>query len=277
MTSEGPVQWCSDKEYVEDLWRRRDDPHVEELNQLITTFRAQHPGRFMPFIAPTFGGRNARLLALFQEPGPKTVPSNVGSGMLCIENDDPTAARHKALLAEYKIDTSDVVSWNAHPWYNPQSDADRTPAEELAATRMLSRVLSLLPNLRVVMLHGHAARNAWARLENYTPVDTQVGPMVLPGRVHTRRIRAINSWHLSPRVVDPATKTAEEVARFNREIDKSFLEATAILRGPGGASWLAWDPDDPWFVPTYEPDPWEVPRQSDRPYLPDERVEEPPF
>lgn len=271
------MQWCSDQSYVEDLLRRRNDEPVGELNQFVDKLRAQYPDRFVPYIAPTFGGTNARLLALFQAPGPKTVPANGGSGMLCIENDDPTAARHKAFLSGYKIDTCDVVSWNSYPWYSPDPDPDRSPSDELAATRALSRFLSMLPNLKVVMLHGNVAREAWDRLDRYTPVDTDFGPRVLPGRVHTRRVRAIDSWHLSPRVVDPKSKTPEQIARFSREIHESFQEATAILRGPGGAPWLAWDPDDPWFVPTYEPDPWQVPSQPGGPYLPDERIDEPPF
>ncbi|ETT24128.1 Uracil-DNA glycosylase superfamily [Rhodococcus rhodochrous ATCC 21198] len=244
------MQWGADQPYVADLLRRRGDAHVGDLNEFVDKLRLQYPDRFVPYVAPTFGGVNARLLALFQEPGPKTVPANGGSGMLCIDNDDRTAARHKAFLAEYMIDICDVVSWNAYPWLSPDTGKNRSVEEELAATRALSRFLTMLPNLKVVMLHGHVARNAWRRLEEYTPVDTKYGPAILPGRVHTNRVRAIDSWHLSPRVVNPRFRTPEEIARFTHEIHESFAEAVAVLRGPSGAPWLTWDPDHPWSTPS---------------------------
>lgn len=241
------VQWCSDERYVKDLLRRRYSGPVGELNEFVDKLRVQYPDRFVPYIAPTFGGWNARLLALAQDPGPKTVPSNGGSGMLCVENDDPTATRHKSFLAEYGIDVCDVVAWNSCPWTAEDSKGSRSKDEELASTRALSRFLTMLPNLKVVMLHGKVAREAWERLEQYTPLATEHGPSVLPGRVHTQRIYPIKSWHLSAKVVDPRTKTAAEIERFNREIHESFADAAKYLRD---SPEVFWDPEDPWNFDT---------------------------
>lgn len=230
------MQWCSDEAYAHDLRGRCwTAPHVAPLNQFVDELRVIHPDRYVPYIAPTFGGTNARVLALFQDPGPMTFPENGGSGMLCIENDDEMSARHKAFLAEYKIDTCDVVTWNAYPWFGANwyaSKKNRTPTDDIAATRTLSRFLSMLPNLRVVMLHGVVAREAWARLADYTPLDLQWAPEVEPGWVHTQNLHAIDSWHMSPAVVDPKLRTPEQIVKFTRELHDSFAEAAAELRDP---------------------------------------------
>ncbi|MCA4997308.1 hypothetical protein HWD35_21525 [Tsukamurella tyrosinosolvens] len=99
------MQWCSNQLYREDLLRRRYDSHVRPINKLVDQLRIEQPDKFIPYVAPTYGGTNARLLALLQDPGPKTDPRNAnGSGMLCIENDDESAARYKMFLAGAGID-----------------------------------------------------------------------------------------------------------------------------------------------------------------------------
>ncbi|SEB29090.1 hypothetical protein SAMN04490239_0188 [Rhodococcus koreensis] len=244
------MQWCADESYARDLLGRRYDPHVAPINHFVDMLRRVHPDRFIPYVAPTFGGTNARMLALFQDPGPMTNPRNPrGSGMLCVENADETAARHKSFLAEYKIDTCDILSWNAYPWYGSNlygNKKDRTRADELAATRALSQLLSMLPNLEVVMLHGVIAKKAWARLDEYTPVEVGGAPEVEPGWVHTSKVHLVHSWHLSPRVVDPETKTPEQVERFTRELHESFADAAAHLRRDR-------DPWDPWSLSPDQP------------------------
>lgn len=230
------AQWCSDASYVEDLKRRCfAAPHVRPLNLLVDELRAVYPDRFVPYVAPTFGGTNARLLSLFPSPGPATLPATGGSGMLCIENDDPMSARHKALLSEYKVDVCDVVTWNAYPWFGSQWFDDknfRTKRNEISAMRALSRFLSLLPNLEVVMIHGTVARKAWVKLTEYTPVEFSYAPRVEPGAVHTSRLPTIETWHTSPAVVDPRHRTSAEIVRFTRELHEAFGEAAAILRKP---------------------------------------------
>lgn len=153
--------------------------------------------------------------------------------MLCVDNADQTAARHKMFLSEYKIDICDILTWNAYPWYGANWYGDkknRTPADELAATRALSRLLTMLPNLEVVMLHGVVAKKMWNRLGDYTPLEIDGGPEIEPGSFYTSTVHRVDSWHLSPRVVDPETKTPEQVERFTRELHESFAEAAAYLR-----------------------------------------------
>jgi hypothetical protein len=73
------------------------------------------------------------------------------SGFLCPENDDATAERYATMLDEAAIAVSDILGWNAYPWY-----INRAPraAELEVGVEPLRRLCGLLPELRVVMLHG---------------------------------------------------------------------------------------------------------------------------
>ncbi len=53
--------------------------------------RAQRPRWYVPDFDPASGGIESRVLFLFEKPGPMTDDSK-GSGLLCVCNDDPTAA-----------------------------------------------------------------------------------------------------------------------------------------------------------------------------------------
>ena len=76
---------------------------------------------------------------------------------MCPENDDGAAERYATMLDEAGIAVSDILGWNAYPWY-----INRAPraAELEAGVEPLRRLCDLLPDLRDVMLHGVSARTA---------------------------------------------------------------------------------------------------------------------
>ncbi|RYF60573.1 MAG: uracil-DNA glycosylase [Comamonadaceae bacterium] len=225
-----PAQRCADPAYVRELERRIYDPHVKPINQLVDQLRAEHPNRFVPYVAPTFGGTNARLLALFQSPGPRADPRMGGSGMLCVENDDPTAARHKGYLELYDIDVRDVVSWNTFPW--PGNDKYRSLKEQRLATEALEQLLELLPDLEVVMLHGRVAQDAWERLRQHNPYAAG-------------RFCIIETYHTSARLVDPQHNSQSRIDKYESSLHNAFDEASIRLQGRGErAAWSDSDPRD---------------------------------
>ncbi|MFZ2175656.1 MAG: hypothetical protein WAW17_16785, partial [Rhodococcus sp. (in: high G+C Gram-positive bacteria)] len=58
-----PSQLCADPTYVRELQRHVFDPHVKPINELVDRLRIEHPDSFVPYVAPTYGGVNARVLA----------------------------------------------------------------------------------------------------------------------------------------------------------------------------------------------------------------------
>ena len=92
-------------------------PHIAPVNALVDEL-ADHAGRgWVPYVAPVYGGVNARVLNIQRDPGPKTHKELGGSGFLCLENDDATAERFANLLDEVGIKVSETLPWNAYPWY----------------------------------------------------------------------------------------------------------------------------------------------------------------
>jgi hypothetical protein len=68
-------------------------PHIEPFNRLVDEVSTAIER--LPYVARQYGGVEARLLALFRDPRPKT-QRGTGSGR-CIENDDPLADRYSNL------------------------------------------------------------------------------------------------------------------------------------------------------------------------------------
>ena len=92
---------------------------------------------WMPYVAPCHGGVDARVLSVLRDPGPKTAEQG-GSGFLCIDNDDPTAARQVEAFAAVGIDVADSVvllqgrdaqdGWRRLTPRDPRTDMDPSVA-----------------------------------------------------------------------------------------------------------------------------------------------------
>lgn len=66
------------------------------------------------------GGIAARVLFLFEKPGPMTalVGRREGSGFISRDNDDPTAEAIWQFMREAEIPREEAVLWNVIPWWN---------------------------------------------------------------------------------------------------------------------------------------------------------------
>ncbi|MGX6512518.1 GreA/GreB family elongation factor [Rhodococcus sp. SJ-2] len=203
-------QRCSDKAYRDEMYSRRADPNVRSINSYVDQLRSERPGVFIPYVAPTYGGVHARLLTLMQDPGPKTDPANHnGSGMICLENADLTAARQKYFMGQAGIDVSQIVSWNAYPWPKPHPQTD---ASDRAAAAALRGFLELLPHLEVVILNGVVARRVWR-------VMNELDPLIAAG------VWEFPTRHTSPKAVDPAKRSVEYIVGVNQDLREKYIAA----------------------------------------------------
>jgi hypothetical protein len=165
--------------------------HIAPINDLVDEIRDDATGLWAPYVAPMYGGTSARLLSVLRDPGPKTNTDHGGSGFLCMENDDATAERISGLFAHAGITADDIVPWNAYPWYINKAP---TAAQLDAGVEPLRRLVALLPNLQVVMLHGGSAHDSWKRLIRRHPDIADRGATVIE-TYHTSR-QAF--WHKDP-------------------------------------------------------------------------------
>jgi hypothetical protein len=161
--------------------RDRYAAHVRPVNELVDELRDLDGRGWMPHVAPSHGGVEARVLSVLRDPGPKA-QEGVGSGFLCWENDDPTAEQQCVAFADVGIAARDITPWNAYPWYINRAP---TAAERDAGVGPLVRLVALMPHLRVILLQGGEARDTWRRLIRRHPrlaAELSVVETFHPGR-----------------------------------------------------------------------------------------------
>lgn len=193
----------------------RTTPSVRPLNDWVEKLRGRlGEGEAVPWFDPASGGTEARSLFLLEAPGRKSMGAETelrrtGSGIISIDNDDPTAQNCWTLRAEAALPYRVSVHWNVVPWYLGTADRIAAPGrtEIQRAAPFLHEVITLLPALEVVVPMGRKAQAGWAAYqERYAP------------KVHT-----LPTWHPSPRVF-----ASRPTAR--REI-RDVLEHAARLLG----------------------------------------------
>ena len=140
-----------------DQWARRYRPPVAKLNRFVDELGKHDGADHPPYIAPMYRGVEARALSILRDPGPKAGGAK-GSGFLCVENDDATAERMLQFLECAGINVAEVVPWNVYPWYINKKP---TTAQLKAGTEPLLRVIEMMRELRVVLLHGRDAERGW--------------------------------------------------------------------------------------------------------------------
>ena len=124
----------------------------------------------VPSFDPKNGNEQAKFLIVLEAPGPQAI----NSGIISIENDDPTARNLRKLLDEAKIHREEVVIWNVVPWYvgNENRTQIAIPSAEDVEQGIgwLCKLVGHLKHLQCILLVGGSARKAHIRLSARTKV-----------------------------------------------------------------------------------------------------------
>ncbi|MFL5537737.1 MAG: uracil-DNA glycosylase [Longimicrobiaceae bacterium] len=143
----------------DDRVQRLHEPHVAQLTELVRLIRKNTDrGADVPFFDPADGGVNARVLFLFESPGPGAVKS----GFVSRENPDGTARNFRELNEAAGLDRTETVSWNLVPWFiGTGGEKDRVirSKDTISAARYLEALIPLLPRLAAIVLVGS---NTWS-------------------------------------------------------------------------------------------------------------------
>lgn len=135
-------------------------PHIAPLAAFAADLRERQSVE-VPDFDPLDGGVNARLLFLFEKPGPMTSEAKtgrVGSGFISRDNDDPTAEATFRFMAAAGIPRQQTLIWNVVPGWNGTRKITR--AELIAGVAEARSLLDLLPATRTVVLVGKKAARA---------------------------------------------------------------------------------------------------------------------
>lgn len=161
--------------------RRRSllsEKHALKLAAYVEGLRAMGRGE-VPDFDPLDGGDGAKVLFLFEKPGPMTSTERgqerPGSGFISRDNDDLTAEATFHFMQKAGLDRRATTVWNMVPWWN---GVRAIRADELrAGMNALDDLLKLLTDLRVVVLVGRKASRARSHLEaSGLPVLESVHP-----------------------------------------------------------------------------------------------------
>jgi|SRR5208283_1255137 len=172
-------------------------PHMATLISYVTKLRRQQPTWEVPDFDPAGGGAEARVLFLFEKPGPKTAATN-GSGFLSIHNDDPTAeATYRFALERNRLPMHWCLFANVIPWWDGTRKI--SPEQRLLSAEAIEELLHLLPELRAIVLVGGTAQRAWKQSGLQTPAGVKLWrsdhPSPLVRARHRARWEAIpSSW-----------------------------------------------------------------------------------
>jgi hypothetical protein len=187
--------------------------HVAPINALVDRIKDPAAELWAPYIVSGYGGTSARLLSVLRDPGPKTKLDHGGSGLLSTDNDDPTAKGIADGLSAAGIAVTDVLPWNIYPWYINRKP---TTVELDAGAAPLVELIALLPELRVVMLHGGSAHQSWRRLVRNHP------------EIRTRGLTVIETFHIGRQAFwhrDP------EVRQYRRDhLAQAFQDAARAVK-----------------------------------------------
>lgn len=198
------------------LARRREriyEPHVAPLQEMARRVCFAHGRHGGPLFDPDFGGVNARICLLFATPGPAVADVSgafvrPGTGFVSPDNPDQSAKRTDDTLKAAGIPRSDVVIWNAIPWYlprKPNGKLNNGSARDMdEAAPALFELFVLCHRLRVLLLGGNVAQSVAERAFRLQP-NAFVGYWV------------IASPHTSPQAMNAAPdRSARLVSAFEK-------------------------------------------------------------
>ena len=126
------------------------------LDEFIMCLRQKHSNCYVPDFDANNAKENARVLFLFEKPGPMTDPKNGGSGFISQDNNDPTARATKDFLSKAGIDRKDAIFWNCISGWNGTRKI--TPEERKEAKVEISELLRILVNLESIVFVGKEAK-----------------------------------------------------------------------------------------------------------------------
>jgi hypothetical protein len=159
--------------------RRRamlSQPHIAPLADYAKRLRDRLQGEVQDF-DPLDGGVNARILFLFEKPGPMTdalKKGKSGSGFISRNNDDATAEATFRFMQTANIPRRDTLIWNVIPWWN--GHVKFTGAERTTAIGELAQLLTMLQRLDTAVLVGKTAGKARPYLGSHLRVLKSAHP-----------------------------------------------------------------------------------------------------
>ena len=189
-------------------------PHMVPLAAFTKKLRELDMDAEVPEFDPKDGGVNAKVLFLFEKPGPMTSVKSKkpGSGFVSRDNDDPTAAATFTFMARAGIPRKLTVLWNAIPWWDGKIDPSGSD-RKLARAYTKQLINDELRRLKAVVLVGREAQ----KLKRFLAKNT--------------KLKVFESFHPSPQVYGTNRDLWDSIPLEWIKV-REFIEAESLGR-PG--------------------------------------------
>jgi len=189
----------ADENVVRSRLMQLEEPHIYPLTRFVVALREKMGAdAAIPYIDPWDGGVNAEVLFLLEAPGPKAK----NSGFISMNNPDESAKNFFEISRAAGINRKRIVTWNTVPWYIGSGQRIRPAnATDIAAgIESLAEFLTLLPNLRVVVLVGGKAQKAESLIRRVAPhlqvfASPHPSPMFVNRKPENRGL-LLSSWRI---------------------------------------------------------------------------------
>jgi len=171
-------------------------PHIRPLTRFVEKLRKERPDKAVPYFDPLDGGIRAEILYLLEAPGRRAKETCFVSR----DNPDETAKNFSKLNNKAGIKRYKTIIWNIVPWYIGDGTRIRgaTKADISDGLQSLGRLLTMLINLRVIVLMGRKAEKAEAYLAETRP-GTKIYKCFHPSPMFVNHVRG--NWNKILRVL----------------------------------------------------------------------------
>ena len=148
----------------EQLWNRRFDPNVAEINNLCDSLKDLKPGTEVPYMDPMHDVDQCKIISLYSNTGSAAASGFISAG------DEDAATRMLGVYWQSGLRPEYVMPWNAYPWFVPGEPNGRLTKEQIAeGVKPLLRFLALVPRASAIVAHGTEAQRlaaAFLKTEN---------------------------------------------------------------------------------------------------------------
>lgn len=160
------MQSVATESHSEQLWNRRYDENVGEVNRLLDTLGEMRPEMTVPYVDPIHDVDECRIISLYSNVGAPDESGFITAG------DEASATRLLGVHWQLGLRPSYVMPWNVHPWFTPGEANGRLTAPQIeAGLRPLVKLLALVPRASALIAHGteaHRLADQLAKAQSHT-------------------------------------------------------------------------------------------------------------
>lgn len=132
------------------------DPHHKQIRALVRQIRRKQRAA-VPDVDPVGAGTAADVVVVLQNPGPGALES----GLLSLQNRDPTTANQLRLFAAARLPLEICLWWNAIPW--DLEGRDLNAADCARGAGYLRQLVELMERPPIVVACGNVAHEVCRR------------------------------------------------------------------------------------------------------------------